>query len=142
DRDRLEGVPPGHAVADRVEGHRLVLVDLAGFGQAGIEGIGRQGQRGATVLLEPLADRRLAAGDRPALILTTLLVQVDIQILEVVEPRNGGRPAALQGLDPILDAGLLIAPARRAEPRVEGVVAGQGAVPLVERPLTATEDGL
>src|SRR5262245_40283826 len=140
DRDAAVGAGPRHAVAVLVEPHRPILVHAAGLDDAGVERVPRQRQGRVTVAAEPLADRLLVALDGPAGLLDAALSQVGVERAQVRGPGHRRGPLSLQHTDPGLDVGLLVAPGRHAEQRVEQVVAGQRRVPQAGPTLPPLED--
>lgn len=140
DRHRLEGPPPRHAVTVRVEPHRLILVHLRRVRHERIEGTRRQGQGRLLVLFEQFPDRLSLACHRMVPLGQGTRPQVRIQLGQVLHPRNRRRPVPLQVVHAVLHIGLLIAPRRHAEPRIEAVVTGQGRIPHLHLTLPTFQD--
>src|SRR5512135_1601245 len=108
---------------------------------AGIEGMHRQRQGRPSLALEPRADCLGLAGGGAVPIFQAPLFQMLVQFLVVVNMWDRRCPAALQGLDPVLDPWLLVAASGHAESWVEVEVAGQGEVAVVEPSLASGQDG-
>ncbi len=143
DADRPEGVLPGHAVAVAVKGNGLIFVHVdRGADHAGVEPVRRQGRRRGAVLGQAVADNERPGErlDDPLTFGLTALAEHRIEFREVGNARHRGGEPALHGLDGPLGIGLLVAPRRHAEPRGEGVVAGQRRVAGVELALATPED--
>lgn len=141
DRYGFERPAPRHAVAVRLEPHRLVLVDLRRLRYERIEGLRRQGQGRLPVLFEPLANRLRLAGHHVVPPGQSARLQVGIQLRQVLHPGHGRGPVPLQIVDAVLHVGLLVASRRHAEPWIEAVVARQGRVPRLDFALAALQDG-
>lgn len=139
DRDRLKRGVPRHAVIDVVEPRELVLVDLRGLSNAGIEAM--LGQRsGPTLLLrEPLADRLRLTAATAIEVFQTAIPKIRIEFLQIVHARHGRGPPAFQGLHPVLDHRLLIPPRRQTEQGPEHIMAGQGLIPRIDLPRPSAE---
>ena len=140
DRHRLEGPAPRNAVAVRVEPHRLVLVHLGRLRHKRIEDVSRQSQGRLLVLFEQLADGLRLARHRVVPLGQGARSQVRIQLNQILCSRNGSRPVPLEVVHAVLDGGLLVAPRRHAEPRIETVVARQRRVPRLHLPPAALQD--
>ena len=141
DRDRLESLGVRHAVAVVLEAHGLVLVDLRRLGHAGIKGVCGQGQRCDLVPREADADGLGLFAAGAFALGQAALVQVGVQRRQIADLGDRRGPAALQIVDAVLDARLLVAAPRHAEQGLEGVVAGQGRVAWLETPLAPGQDG-
>jgi hypothetical protein len=134
-----EGAATRHAVTHAVETHQLVLVHLRGFQKARIKPLPRQRRRGRPILLESLRDRPHTRPAAPLTIFQAALPQVGVQRVQIAHPRHRRRPAALQPLHAVLRVGLLVAPRREAEQRLEHVMARQRRVTRVEPAIPATQ---
>lgn len=142
DRDCLEGMSTGNAVAILLPGYRLVLVHLADLADSSLKGVLGQRQRLLPFVAKTRADGFALAGNLALAILLTTLAQKGVQLGQVFYLRNRRCPLALQELHPVLDVWLLVAPGRQAEQGLEVVVAGQRLPPLVQLPLPASQDRL
>ena len=140
-RGCLEGERAGHAVAVVVAGDRLVLVHRTRIADASIEATRGQRDRGSALLLKARADRFALPRGHPRQILLTTFAEVRVQLGHVAHLRNGRGPASLQILDAILHMRLLVAARRHAEQRIEIVMAGQGLIPRMQRPLPPRQNG-
>ena len=128
------------AVGVAVETHRLVLVDLTGLPNAGVERAARTRRRREPLALEASA-HRLGVGAAGAFALGKAATQqVGVEFGEVGGARHGRRPTPLQVIDAILDARLLIALGRQTELRTQGVVAGQSRVARMQRSFSAPKE--
>jgi hypothetical protein len=141
DRYCLEGPATRNTIAVGVEPHRLVLVHLGRLGHERIEGPWRQSQSGLLILLEQLPDRLGPAGHHMVPLGQSTRPQVRIQLGQILHPGHRSGPVPLQFIHAVLHVGLLVAPRRHAEPRIETVIAGQGGVALLELALAALQDG-
>jgi len=141
DRHRLERPATRNTVAVGVEPHCLVLVHLGRLGDKRIEGPWRQGQSGLLILLEQLPDCLGPAGHHMVPLGQSTRPQVRIQLGQIPHPGHRSGPVPLQVVHTVLHVGLLVAPCRHAEPRIEAVITGQGGVPLLELALAALQDG-
>jgi hypothetical protein len=140
DRHCLEGPTTRNTVAVGVEPHGLVLVHLGRLGDKRIEGPWRQGQGGLLVLLEQLPNRLGPPGHHMAPLGQSTRPQVRVQRGQILHPGHRSGPVPLQVVHAVLHIGLLVAPRRHAEPRIETVIAGQGGVALLELALAALQD--
>jgi hypothetical protein len=141
DRHCLEGPATRNTVAVGVEPHRLVLVHLGRLRNKRLEGPRRQGQCSLLVLLEQLPNRLSPAGHHMVPLGQSARPQVRIQLGQILHPGHRSGPVPLQIAHAVLHVGLLVAPRRHAEPRIETVIAGQGSVPLLKLTLAALQDG-
>jgi hypothetical protein len=129
-----------YAVRHVVEPNGLVLVNLGGRIEAGVERpLGQRNGRGV-VALEAAGDGVGLPGSGAVLIIEARSLEMLVQLGEITDTRHWRGPSSLQVLDPVLDVRLLVAAGRHAEQGLEVVVAGQGLVALVERSLATSED--
>lgn len=135
-----EGPATRRAVTVAVEPGRLVLVHLGGLNHAVIEAMGRDRQRGGTILLEAGGHGRGVVTAPPVACRQTLPVEVAVQLVEVRDPRHRRRPLPLQILHALLHPRLLDRRHRHAESGRERVVAGQRGVAGMQRALPTAED--
>jgi hypothetical protein len=138
-RHGLEGLGSRHAVGHVVEPDGLVLVDLGGRVEAGVERPSGQGDRRGAVALEAVGDDVGLAGNGAALIIEAASLEMLVQLGEIANARHRRGPSSFKALDPVLDVRLLVAAGRHAEQGLEVVVAGQGLVALVDAPLSPSE---
>lgn len=137
---RLKGVTPRHAVTHLIETRGLVLVDLRGLKDAGVETHGRQWQRPLPIPFVANADGLLVLARGACPVLQATLPQVGVEFGQVLHAWHRRRPTALQSLDPILHVRLLVASRRHAKQRLEHVVAGQRLVTCIHLPVAAAQD--
>ncbi len=140
DRGRLKGGRARHAVTVVVKAHHLVLVHFGRFDDARIEAALGQRQRFLLLADKALADRFGLTGLNAVAVALATRAQVSVQRRQVLNLRDRRRPVALQVADAALDVRLLLRPANHAEQRLEGVMAAQRLVAVVELTLPADED--
>jgi len=138
DRHRLKSPGARHAVLHLVEIHQLILVDLPRLHHARIKAMPGQCRRGFSILLEHLADRLVRAVAIPLTFREATLEQIRIQLVEVLRPRHGRRPATLKRFDPVLHTRLFVATSRHAKQRIEHVVTRQRRITWMQ-PTFATD---
>lgn len=140
DRHGLKRALPRRAVVHIVKADELVLVDFGRLPHAGIEPM--PGERGGPLLLlcESGTDRLFLAAAATLPFLQTALTEISIEFLEVFDLRDRCRPLPLERLHPVLHHRLLVPAGRQAEQRLEGIMAGQRRVPLIELTAPAGED--
>ena len=137
---RLEGKRTWHAVAIVVKGNGLVLVNLARVADAIIESAIGQRDRGGALLLKASTNRfALPRGNTLEVLLATF-AQVSVQFSDVSHLRDGRGPTSLQILDPILDVRLLVTASWHTEQWIEVVMARQGLITRMQRPLPPRQD--
>ncbi len=139
DRHDLKCCRARHAVTVVVEANHLVLVGFGRLHDARIEALLGQRQRLVTLAPKAFADPLALPRLHALAVAQAAGAQVCVEFGQVLDFRDRCRPVALQVPHPPFDVRLLLRLTNHAEERLEGIVADQRLIALVEPPLPTDE---